>query len=525
MMKLMMSARVLGVALALMVTAGCAVTATAVTAGSQGTGSVPGGPFGPPRPLAGIPGLGITGPGDGGLRLSCPATGDCGAIGTYTAKAATAGTMAQQEAFVVTEASGHWGKPQPVAGLARLNTMGQVSDLRITCPAPGDCAAGGAYATKLSATSSESHAFVVQQRHGTWGQVHVFGTAGLAAGSSGASSLDSLSCSSPGNCVAGADYGGAQGSLPFIVVQQHGTWGAPQPVPGVAALIGAQRSVVSEPRGAYCADSRDCTIVGDYPDQGRMSAFIATEAHGVWTSAAPLPGLAALASVSKSRYVDADALACDPSGRDCTAAGVLTSPQGRSLPFAVAMASGRWGTATVLPGTGQLNLGNAGSSGGGFVRLSCPAPDGCTVAFTTVTQASPSAWPGGNAQVYLESEVNGAWGGPRHLGGVSAAVGGGAQLTVLSCGAPGACTFGGSYGDGTGPGQAAFLATLAHGRLSGPRKLALPGTAPRSADSPQVTDVSCAAAASCTAAALGQSMAAGVFKATVYLITEGAGRG
>lgn len=525
------SARALGVSVALVLAAGAAallagetvlapgettgsaVTTTAVLtpAAAAASSLLPGGAFGTPRPLAGVPGLGITEPVFNGLELSCTAVGDCGAIGGYTA--AVKGSAADEEAFVVTETHGHWGKPAAVPGLARLNTMGQVSDLRITCPAAGSCTAGGQYVSKVSATSGLGRAFVVTESKGIWGHVQTFSTAGLSAGASGASGLDALSCPSAGNCVAAGDYGSAQGSLPFIVVQRHGTWGPPRLIPGMTALVGKAQAIIAVPRAIACDGSGDCTVVGGYPDSaGRDDAFIATERHGAWTPAAPLPGLAALQSTSSTRYTDVDGLACDSSGRDCTAAGVFTSPRGRTLPFVLAKTGGTWGTVRPLPGTSALNLSNGN---GGAVILSCPTQASCTIAADAWTASSPSAF--GNSQVYLDSEVKGVWGTPWHLRGVPAGDGAGGEVTALSCGAAGSCTIGGYYAAGGDP-SVAFLASETSGVWSGPLKIKLPGAT----DNTQIGALSCVAAGYCTATAFQEFPAPGAVKPTVYLISEGA---
>ena len=519
MAKLTMSAKALSIAVALVLAAGCAGTTTAMVSTSAAVPRPlpPGGSFGTPQPLAGVPGLGMTAPFPDGLQVSCTSAGNCGAIGGYTAKAAGKGTQAQREAFVVTETNGQWGKPEPVPGLAALNTWGQVSNLRIMCSASGFCEAGGNYTTKLTADSGNDHAFVVTESKGGWGNARTFDPSGLSASANGASDLDSLTCPAPGNCVAGADYGSPQGSVPFIVAQRHGVWGKPQLIPGLAALLGSTRNVVSSPRAISCTDAADCTVIGDYPDNAhyRMDAFIATEKHGGWTKAAPLPGLAALQSTAGNRYTDVDALACDPAGRNCTAAGVFTNPQGHTVPFVLTKVHGRWGTVTPLPGTSSLNLNNGN---GGGVLLSCPTQASCTIATNAWTAPDGSPLAFGNSQVYLDSEVNGAWGTPKHLGGVPADLGGGGSVTVLACGAPASCTIGGYYGNNHSPGVA-FLAKEISGTWSGPIKVVLPASANSVT---QIGSLSCAADGYCTATAFAQFQPAGAVHPTAYVIAEGA---
>jgi hypothetical protein len=335
----------------------------------------------------------------------------------------------------------------------------------------------------------------------------------------GASALDALSCPSAGNCVAGGDYGSAKGAVPFVAVQHNGTWGKPQLIPGMAALLGSLRAVVAVPRVIFCADSGDCTVIGDYPDNPghRMDAFISTETGGAWKAATSLPGLAALQSTASTRYTDVDALACDPDGRDCTAAGVFTGPQGRMLPFILTKTGGSWGTVTGLPGTGSLNLSNGT---GGEVLLACPAQAACTIATTAWTTKSPSE-PRvlGNSQVYLEAEANGVWGTPRHLGGVTAADEAGAVVTALSCGAPGSCTIGG-YSAKAHQLAIPFLAEETGGAWTGgPTRVSLPQA---TASTSLIGDLSCVAAGYCTATAYDKYPEFSVGKPTAFLIAEGA---
>jgi hypothetical protein len=68
----------------------------------------------------------------------------------------------------------------------------------VSCAAPGDCSAGG-YDT---GPRGISHAFVVGQAHGGWGQARqVPGLAALTKG--GNSEIDAVSCAAPGHCAAG----------------------------------------------------------------------------------------------------------------------------------------------------------------------------------------------------------------------------------------------------------------------------------------------------------------------------------
>jgi hypothetical protein len=90
-------------------------------------------------PLA-VPGLASLGAASDGEvdSLSCPETGDCTAIGTVVASGGG------QAAFMVTEMGGTWGGATLVPGVAALSTVGSWGAF-VSCPAAGNCTAIGGY--------------------------------------------------------------------------------------------------------------------------------------------------------------------------------------------------------------------------------------------------------------------------------------------------------------------------------------------------------------------------------------------
>jgi hypothetical protein len=91
-----------------------------------------------------VPGLGSLNVGNSHVgksasvdSLSCAAPGDCSAGGYY------AGSGFAQQAFVVTEHRGVWGRAIVVPGSAALNVGGDAEIDTVSCAAPGDCGAGG----------------------------------------------------------------------------------------------------------------------------------------------------------------------------------------------------------------------------------------------------------------------------------------------------------------------------------------------------------------------------------------------
>ena len=69
---------------------------------------------------------------------------------------------------------------------------------------------------------------------GSWGRaIEVPGLAPL--NTSGDAGVDSVSCASAGNCVAGGSYSGPGGDG-FVAAERDGVWGTATAVPGLAAL-------------------------------------------------------------------------------------------------------------------------------------------------------------------------------------------------------------------------------------------------------------------------------------------------
>jgi hypothetical protein len=139
-----------------------------------------------------LPGTGtlITGNGSAIGQVSCASATICEVGGTLQARGA--------RGFLAGETSGRWGTPY------RLTPMISV----LSCPAPGDCAAGG---QRLGAS-----AVVIDQAAGHWGASVV-----LSSGSGLVLTNDwvyALSCSAPRVCGAGGEGEGGDEALPYVFV-------------------------------------------------------------------------------------------------------------------------------------------------------------------------------------------------------------------------------------------------------------------------------------------------------------------
>jgi hypothetical protein len=315
-------------------------------------------------------------------------------------------------AFVVSEKHGRWGAAELITGLP--DTSGGAEIESVSCGSPGNCGAGGYYYT-----TSTQQAFVITERHGTWGAAEpVTGLAQLNTGEQAA--IESVSCASARNCSAGGYYSTKTSRQAFVVTQQHGTWGTAHQLASPVSGGGAQINAVS------CARPGNCSAAGLYATSSGQQAFVISEKHGTWAAAEPVPGLAGL---NKGGAAEISALSC-PSPGNCGAGGYYQTSVNFSAAFVVDEKHGTWGAAEPVPGPAWLN-----SSGyAGVDSLSCAAPGNCTAI------GSYGYWK--DAQPFVVTEQHGSWGQALLVPGAPAAI---AALDSVSCATPGNCSAVGAY--------------------------------------------------------------------------------
>jgi hypothetical protein len=265
--------------------------------------------------------------------------------------------------------------------------------------------------------------------------------------------VNAVSCVPRGACVAGGYGINADGTeTSFVVSEERGTWGARQPVPGLASLPGG--GIIQK---LSCPAPGDCLAAGQYGTTA-VNGFVIQEAHGTWRKPLPIPGLAAMDSAGQAAI---DALSCPAPGY-CTVAGTYETddPKADSNPqiaFIADEVAYRWRTAIQVPGLAALNSGRyvAGT------LLACPAPGNCTLA----GEYTPG--PQGVA-VFLDSEVRGRWrsASAARVPGLTAA-GIGLLTAPVACASAGNCVTAGVYtASATGTRLTGFLLTQSRGRWS-----------------------------------------------------------
>ena len=353
--------------------------------------------------------------------LSCPAEGDCFAVGAYS------GSSLSNQPLAERLASGAWkSTTPPISTLSPAGTTGQLFD--VSCPHNGVC-------TAVGDTDGGEGDLVETLSSGTWA-ASTPSLAGLnpPAVKSGSlpsgGALSNVSCPASGSCTEVGTYedqtdatqglivtGGATtavdlsrikppaGSNPLFAFDgidcdtsctavDAYTTSASGREPTITTITGtgaattlaslkglhpgASSPVALELQRMSCANSSSCVAVGQYPaDDGTIRALVETIAGGSSSAAAPLSGGLSPAPAANPDST-LDRVSCPPSG-GCVAIGSYFDAS--SLPHAMLV--------TPAPAVWSLSHDIGAATGGTTVTIEGAgfAP-GATVAFGTV--ASPT---------------------------------------------------------------------------------------------------------------------------------------
>jgi len=234
------------------------------------------------------------------LSVSCPANQSCVAVGTVTI-----GNLADNYSVGLAEtlSAGQWTAGTVSAASstpAQVSTAGGQSGLgAVSCSSNTDCTAVGAYfaksgyqwdATTLSG-SGWSTPVAISQPAGNVAQT--------SAKASSFPTLNALTCTSDGNCVATGAYNSTgNGSLASVVTETSGTWSQGQALalPSGAFTNSGKTPQDSGAGSVACVSVGNCVATGSYgavynSSQDSLKPAIWTETAGTWSAGviAPLP--------------------------------------------------------------------------------------------------------------------------------------------------------------------------------------------------------------------------------------------
>ena len=413
-----------------------------------------------------------------GGRRSVPmilaATAAAGLAAVAGSGGVAAGTRAEAPRAAL---AGTWGAAREMPGTAALNQGGSAQVNSVSCSSPGNCSAGGFYTD----SAGGDQAFVVSEVKGTWrAPIEVPGTAALNKGQY--AWVNSVSCASAGNCSAGGFYGN-NGLQAFVVSETNGVWHKAIEVPGSAAL---NRRGGASVQSVSCAKPGDCSVGGSYLAKN-FQAFVASEINGIWQKAIQVPGTASVPPPGDATpTAQVNSVSCVSAG-NCIIGGsydVSSTVQA----FVAGEVNGIWHKALKVPGSAALNV-------GGYAQVSsvsCGSAGDCSAGgYFTDSR--------GFEQLMVVNEVNGTWHRAIEVPGTAALnLGDFVQFSAVSCASAGNCSAGGSY-LGSGSLSKPFVVNEVNGTWQ--NAIEVPGMAALTTGPvfSEVVSVSCASAGNCSA--------------------------
>jgi hypothetical protein len=367
-------------------------------------------------------------------HISCASPDNCTAEGSYE-------DAAGQQAFVISEKNGTWGKSEAIPGLKSLNTGGNAFVRSLFCATPGNCAAGGSYQDG----SHVEHAFIADSVNGTWQKAKNFDFTGIDInpGPDFDFRVNSVWCAAPGKCSAALGVpvvlpgsSGTTSGEAFVASSSAGRWGPPKPLPGVQAL---NTGLSAETRTISCSAPDTCVAGGDYMDASQIEhPFIATETHGKWGAGVGMPGITGVLGYNPQGHASSvRSVTCLRTGY-CAASGFYSDAADRLQAFVSDRRNGSWHTQAVPGAIGLAAHGVENAS------VSCGSDGDCAVASDYLDASSFQ-------HSLVAAESGGVWRNAQQIGGNGERSAG---LGSVSCYGGGGCTVGAGFTDAAGIDQA-----------------------------------------------------------------------
>jgi len=186
--------------------------------------------------------------------VSCASAGNCSAVGTYN-------TDVSDDGVLLTETAGTWSTGIKAVLPANGAPQDQIDLNAVSCPSPASCAAVGAYVDH----GGNIRSLVVSRTAGKWspGLEVALPADAIKTAPNQLGGLNSVSCTSPGNCSAVGGYRSRdRGGDGLFVTETAGRWGSGvQAVLRQNALYGAYLTSVS------CSSTRHCSAAGGYQQE------------------------------------------------------------------------------------------------------------------------------------------------------------------------------------------------------------------------------------------------------------------
>ena len=288
--------------------------------------------------------------------VACASAGNCVAVGSYPD--ATAGN----EAMVATETGGTWAPATELVLPSGAAASAQNAELTsVSCASAGNCVAVGDYTDSASAVQP----MVADETGGTWAQASELPRPS-GAGSTAAATLDSVACTSAGNCVAVGAYGDASADhLAMIETETGGTWAATTLSLPTGAASGASVQDAGL-RAVSCPSAGNCVSTGSYTDTNGVAdyqAMTAAESGGAWAQATKLTLPSNATTKPGAQAATLSAVACTSDGSSCAAGGLYAGTNGSPDLHAMVLSTSAGGSGPTGPTGTSGGSGPTGSKG------------------------------------------------------------------------------------------------------------------------------------------------------------------
>ena len=330
--------------------------------------------------------------------VSCGAPGNCALGGYYIPYSPT---FYEQFPFVATLKHGAWSDATSVPGLAALDASDRAEITAISCTAAGDCTAVGFTTPEsLISTPGEQDGFVVDERNGSWGKARL--VPGITVKTGELAQLLTVSCASPGNCVAGgyekSDLSAKPDNVAFIAEEKNGAWHPARLIPAMTSVALLSCPAAGDCAAAGAGGPAACLSTDYYTC---VSAAYLTEKNGVWgASRSVLP-----ASQRRTLIATATSLSCGARG-DCVLGGSVAGTKVGSAQqaFLLEQENGGWGGYHAVPGIAARNTAGLAA----VEAVSCAAPGDCDAGgFYSNGDGDHQ-----KQHAFLVTEADGSWGEP-----------------------------------------------------------------------------------------------------------------
>ncbi len=190
-------------------------------------------------------------------EITCAAAGSCDAVGTYNTSTGVQG-MALGESRGVWRRAVQLQLPSNAAVNPHVLFFGFQG---IACPTPGNCASGGQYID----ASGRYQGFLINEVGSRWQPATALSLPAGARQASKNGGVVAVSCSSTGNCSAGAAYVDAAGLYQALTINEvNRVWraGVPLTLPANATGVGIYGGIYS----IVCQTNGSCVGIGSYLD-------------------------------------------------------------------------------------------------------------------------------------------------------------------------------------------------------------------------------------------------------------------